>query len=458
MSRSFFYSISQLHSVKIDKYFFDIFLILGFLLVSIFMPFLKPGLYILLFVYCLAGPEGIIKALTLSWVLVTTTQAFGDTSGIGILKSLLPFLALVSLVMHWVLNPRLSPPIMTLWIVAFGLLVVALGAMTAYALDVSILKAVLFTTGLVTIFWAMKFAVNNKRIDAWFISLFLCIIFVSIPFSVTSAGYFVNGFGFQGIFKHPQIMGAFAGISTAWLFSKVVMNHDTRPLYLVALGLAVILLFLSAARVGLFTAIFGIIFAFLFGSKAKAKISTLVFIYVGFCALLFASIFFNIGDPAEDFVRKKEDQGSIVESVLSSRMPLVLQSWTNFQESPYFGIGFGLASNPAELKVQYDPLLGIPISASVEKGVFFVAVLEEIGLVGTLVFFIILGFLFARIYYSGNPELMALFIAPIATNFGDATLFSLGDNGLLIWLMIIYAYSKARQVSGRKYKRVKGRP
>ena len=137
-------------------------------------------------------------------------------------------------------------------------------------------------------------------------------------------------------------------------------------------------------------------------------------------------------------------------------MPVVVQSWMNFQQNTYLGIGFGLASNPADLKVQYDPLLGIPISASVEKGVFFVAVLEEIGLVGTVTFFAILGLLFARVYYSGNPELMALFIAPIATNLGDATLFSLGDNGLFIWLLIVFAYSSAviRSKQPQRSKRV----
>lgn len=436
------YSASR---IKVSKPVTDALLITFILIVSIFFPFLKPVLFIGLFLYCLAGPEGVIKALTLSWLITMATPAFGDTSSIiSLLKPLLSICAICTLTAHWTFKNKLFPPATVAWILSFSMLLLLFSVISSYAVDISILKIVVFAASLVPVFWAMKYAVRHCNLYAWFSTLFLCILFMSVVFIPTAQGYFRNDSGFQGVFNHPQVMGAFAGIAVAWLFAKVVMYRKVTALYVIAFLLAASMLYLSEARVGLATAVIAILAAFFSRSGGKAKLRTVIFVYAFLSLVFIASMAFDVAGHAETFISKRAGHElTTAEAIVASRLHLIENSFTNFLNHPYIGIGFGVPTNPADLVVQYDPIFGLPVSASIEKGVFFVAILEETGVFGTIAFLFLLGAFFKKIYEAGNAELIALFIAPIATNLGDATLFSMGGNGLFMWLMMAYAYYAA---------------
>ncbi len=80
--------------------------------------------------------------------------------------------------------------------------------------------------------------------------------------------------------------------------------------------------------------------------------------------------------------------------------------------------------------------LGIPISASTEKGFIPTAVLEETGLIGT-VFWLYFIFSLIRLALKSNDiRWIAMFFGCLFVNVGEAVFFSVGGIGLHLWLLI----------------------
>src|SRR5690606_26196878 len=109
------------------------------------------------------------------------------------------------------------------------------------------------------------------------------------------------------------------------------------------------------------------------------------------------------------------------------------------------GIGFGISSDPLDMKVQRDPVLGLPTGAVIEKGVLPLAVLEEVGIVG---FFLVAGWLFMllrRGAIRGGMPAVAVCITARLVNMGVSVLFSPGGLGLLVLLLIGWSESEIRE-------------
>ena len=113
------------------------------------------------------------------------------------------------------------------------------------------------------------------------------------------------------------------------------------------------------------------------------------------------------------------------------------------------GIGFGLAADTSTMEVQRMPFLDLPTSASVEKGVMPLAVLEELGLPGFLAVAAWLVMLLRR-SARGGLIATAVFCTAVLTNMGEAMLFSPGGMGLLVLVLMCWAATKQVQLS-RKY-------
>jgi hypothetical protein len=143
----------------------------------------------------------------------------------------------------------------------------------------------------------------------------------------------------------------------------------------------------------------------------------------------------------------RADATSIAEAYEVSRGPKIEDMWVNIQDKPFLGIGFGIASKPEQMLVVRDPLLGLPISAAVEKGVLPVAVLEELGALGLQLVALWLWNLIRRAARRGGfTSLTVLFVA-LLINMGESVLFSPGGMGLLVLIMIGWASSHNRDVA-----------
>ena len=223
-------------------------------------------------------------------------------------------------------------------------------------------------------------------------------------------------------------------------------------------GLIILFLLLSESRGAMLAAASGLLFSFLLAKGLRLKHVVSAFRSfrhkrVGFmliCSLFAGALFFDkVSNLAERIISKRTENTSISSAFDASRGRLIDASMQNFYDNPVLGIGFGVATNPEEMKIKRDPVLGLPISAPIEKGNMYSAMLEEVGFAGSLLFVGLLLTLLGSILRSGQLEMMWIFFVGLMVNVGEAVLFSPNGIGMLVWILILMATS-ARAVRKAK--------
>ena len=130
----------------------------------------------------------------------------------------------------------------------------------------------------------------------------------------------------------------------------------------------------------------------------------------------------------------KGDNRSFMEAVTSSRQRLVDLSIEEFKRNPFFGMGFQVNY---ESSMYVENAKGLILSAPIEKGVAPVMILGEGGVVGAAIFLV---FLFTFYVVCTRKKLyltVALFTVLLATNLGEATIFSPGGLGGNLWMVCV---------------------
>ena len=158
--------------------------------------------------------------------------------------------------------------------------------------------------------------------------------------------------------------------------------------------------------------------------------------------LLFGSI---LHVQISKYLNKRNESASIVQGYEKSRGGLIDAMLRNISSTPLQGIGFGIASNPDEMVVQRDPVLGLPTGAVIEKGVLPIAVLEEIGLFGFVLFAVWVVMVIQRSARAGFAQ-FAVCMTALLLNLGECTLFSPGGMGLLS--LILFGWCVNRSGAG----------
>jgi hypothetical protein len=140
----------------------------------------------------------------------------------------------------------------------------------------------------------------------------------------------------------------------------------------------------------------------------------------------------------------------VSEAYKDSRGNLIEAMWDNIKVTPMVGIGFGVASIPSAMEVTRDPILGLPTGASIEKGVMPIAVLEELGIPGFVLFCGWIGMLIRRAGQHGVKEL-ALVATLLLFNFGESTLFSPSGFGMIELIVLAWAATRPRRSTGVRF-------
>jgi hypothetical protein len=142
----------------------------------------------------------------------------------------------------------------------------------------------------------------------------------------------------------------------------------------------------------------------------------------------------------------KGDEGKDLATAFeSSRGSGMVQQWRNFLDAPLTGHGFGVYRYGVRGGEEHvKRFLGIPISASAEKGVAFTSVLEEVGLFGGILFYGLLIAIVAAMARGPSIGALAMVVCCIAVNFGEAIIFATGGMGLFMWLLIGFGLARAR--------------
>jgi len=152
------------------------------------------------------------------------------------------------------------------------------------------------------------------------------------------------------------------------------------------------------------------------------------------------------------FIKKGYDVNNLTELYFSTRSVVIDPLIENIKSKWLTGIGFGLTSkfDPIILDINnFDRVLFFLIEyrPQAEKGVIFLLVLEELGIIGLIIFVIWLISLISRTIRLGkNIELIIIFII-LFTNLGEAVLFAPGGLGLLFIILIFWAGTRSNQRS-----------
>ena len=222
-----------------------------------------------------------------------------------------------------------------------------------------------------------------------------------------------------------------------------------------SLSFIFLLIFMTESRtsgIALFLAFFiCIVFIFLISRHNLESYSPAVkskrLFSIGLILIFFFVIdasYFNLVDY---FITKssKAEVSGLIDAFITSRSVLYEPMITNIIENPFTGIGFGIASDPKSMAITNDPIFGLPIQAPIEKGITFLMVLEEVGLIGFLLFILWLFLLINRSISNGIAAFLVL-ITLLLINVGESVLFSPGGAGLIIIIALSATVTKPRLI------------
>ena len=145
------------------------------------------------------------------------------------------------------------------------------------------------------------------------------------------------------------------------------------------------------------------------------------------------------GGMLSQWVRKTNDvqydKRTLVDALTSSRMGLMEQSMREFRRNPLVGSGFQVAEYTRDLvKASRGKFI---ISASIEKGLLPVMVLGETGIFGAVAFAIFLLMFYSTCAKRQYYVTITMFSILLVTNMGEATFFSPGGIGGILWMVCV---------------------
>ncbi|WP_374555878.1 O-antigen ligase family protein [Thermomonas sp.] len=420
--------------------------------------------FFLLAAYAVMGRKQAIQALALSWLFSMLSPAIAPVVPQAALGR---YAVLFSVALSVLLRVERGASGTGVPVKRMVLLTVLLGAgILAHALmfsavrDVSMLKAVSWMVAVASLLsaWSGLSAGDRTQLEYQLFSGLALLMLASLPLVFSGRGYLVNGTGFQGFLSHPQAFGSTMGLLAAWLGSRI-LGQARPPWRLVVLFvMALLLIVLSEARTAGLGLMLGVLVAISVGRLlARRRLrdylpglrSRRVQLTVGLGLLVVIATGPLLGGKLATFVAKRGNSSNLVEAYDRSRGAKVDEMWSNIREHPLRGIGFGVASDPFSMEVARDPVLGLPIGASIEKGVVYLAVWEELGLLGLLV---VLGWLWLLVRRAALAGLtpLAVCLTALAMNFGEATLFSPSGMGMLTLVLLTWSATARRPKEGQR--------
>ncbi len=409
--------------------------------------------FLCLAMMALLSPRHVIRALFLAWLFQMLNPglvAKGD--GGAVARYLMLFSAAGSVLIRsrLVRGTGGANPLI-LFTMGLGLFFILHGLIFSPFVDVTILRAILWTVAMSTCAGAWMLLTPEARVRManeifWFL---VAVLVLSIPLLPTSVGRLVNDTGFQGITNGPQGYGMVMALLGAWAAGRM-LGERKPPWHLLAIVMgSLAMIVLSETRTAGLAMLLGIAAAIvvapiLAGRPTREVVPGLrskrvALVGVGLAIALLAAAPF-IATLASTFITKSDraQVGSLLEAYDVSRGGLIRTMLDNIKRDPMGGIGFGIASDPRFMSIERDEVLGLPTGAPMEKGVTPIAVLEEVGIPGFLLIVVWL-FVLMRMAAKAGLAGLTVFVTIMLLNMGEATLFSASGFGLVTFILLFWA-------------------
>lgn len=360
-------------------------------------------------------------------------------------------------------------PMAGLWIY---LVVSIFSSIFGYAPLISVMKLINFAMFLVGLGFGLR-NIHQRPKDLMFLRRFLLAIAVIIIFGSLATAFLFPGIGyFRGVddiikvygvqaagefVKNDMGMGLLCGITNqsqclapltavtmTWVLCDMMfIEKRVSKLHLALFVASIPLVYMTRSRCALLASTVGFcavsMFCFRYLSVSPRVKKALRGMFSGFVFLvLIAAAVSEFKDHSVTrLVRKTDDLAgddrSLVTAFTQSRQGLVEMSLHDFRQNPFIGKGFQVMEY---FQYIYSPTQ-IVWSAPVEKGVLPVMILGEAGILGAVVFLVFLVSFYGVCMTRKYAVTGGLFTVYLATNLGEATFFSTGGAGGILWIMAL---------------------
>lgn len=415
--------------------------------------------YVALAIYALMGRAYAIQALALSWFFTMLNPGIGPEE--VPLASVGRYLILATAAISVALRVRRKRPDQgieidrTTAITAFlGLFLILNSLIVSPIKDVSLLKALTWIVAFLTLIsaWSGLPIKERLQLERQLFGGLIILMLVSLPLLASPLGYLRTEYGFQGALNHPQAFGPTMAFLAAWLVSRILGDFASSWRLIAYSVAALALIVLSGARtagLGLMLSL-GLAIAFGRGFGRRKWLEILPGLRSPAIRLMLLAAFLVaigsgpfIAGSISSYLTKGTDHSTLADAYEGSRGFLIDRMWDNIQQRPFEGVGFGIASDPETMDVLRDPIFGLPTGAAVEKGVAYIAILEELGIFGLVTVLIWMWTLLRRAYRSGRLAALAICLTAFVMNIGESTLFAPGGMGMLSLILIAWAATEA---------------
>lgn len=248
---------------------------------------------------------------------------------------------------------------------------------------------------------------------------------------------------FSGITNQSQALAPItACLITFTLADMIFVMKRKTMLHIILLVICGWMLFKTRSRTGLFATAVGVTFVLIYAPQ-KIKVSERVkrtikrLAAVGLTCAFIVVVFGEVSNrmvtkwilKTNDIEAVKAERG-FEEGLTGSRQRLIQESWDEFYMNPMFGMGFQVNWGSQELFGDQ----GFVMSAPVEKGLLPMTILGEGGIVGSIAFVIFLIGFYVGCHRRHYIITIVMFTTFLATNIGEATFFSPGGIGGILWV------------------------
>jgi hypothetical protein len=184
---------------------------------------------------------------------------------------------------------------------------------------------------------------------------------------------------------------------------------------------------------------------------------------ISLVAVAFGSLFYASTLAPQDYTVGLESKQIMSERAYAGARTFSLyRSFQNFSSKPIFGIGFGVPSDPRLINEDFSNQAvealrnGEGADVLFDKGNSYVAIFEEVGMVGAIFW---LGLFVYLIVVASSAGLAPLCVGIIFTVsiLAEATAFSMGGVGMLMWSSLILAtgLTTTRKHKKRRHRQLK---
>tara|TARA_R110001592_G_scaffold85363_1_gene252204 strand:+ start:7828 stop:9207 length:1380 start_codon:yes stop_codon:yes gene_type:complete len=424
--------------------------------------------FFLLAAYATLGRREAIQALAMCWLFTMVSSGLAPPASLGGVGRYAVFIAAFGSVVlrSGVLSSASSITKPVFATISLGFFLIVHSALLSPMPDVSILKAVswIMVTATLLSAWGQMGTDERLKLFKQLYNGLVVIMLISVPLVVLPLGYIRNGTGFQGILNHPQAFGPTMAILGALAGSRLLTQRNPSWGYLGVFASCLVLILLSEARTAGVALILGLVIGLVVAPLLSGRkiIDTVPGLksrrlwgwasIVLIVALVFSPLIYQ---KSSNFISKSGRAGelmTIAEAYDKSRGDLIDRLLANIEENPLTGIGFGIASNSFEMIVERDPVMGLPISASIEKGVLPLAVAEEVGLIGAFLVFMWFWMVVKRAGLSGFTPL-TLTTTALLLNMGENIFFSPGGLGGLLLVFVCWASTEPLSLEAKSMKK-----